>query len=238
MRIAAVEVDPYALPFSEPYVTARGRLERREMLLLRLRDRRGSGRPRRGGAARRCAAAPTCAAVERGIRKGTRRLRRAELSDFAGEQPTLAAVDAFIHAVAGRRIPAPAKAAIEMALFDLAGRRVGAPAVAAARRDRGGAGPLQRDPGSPAIRPTSPPTPSAGRSDGFATLQAEARHAGTTSPRCARCARRSGPRRGSGSTRTARGAPTRRSAILSAIEPLGIELAEQPVASTRRPGDP
>ena len=66
-------------------------------------------------------------AVERGIRKGTRRLRRAELSDFAGHEPTLAAVDAFIHTVAGRRIPAPAKAAIEMAVFDLAGKASGRP---------------------------------------------------------------------------------------------------------------
>lgn len=38
MRIAAVEVIPYALPFGAPYVTARGRLARREMVLLRLRS--------------------------------------------------------------------------------------------------------------------------------------------------------------------------------------------------------
>jgi o-succinylbenzoate synthase len=36
MRIASVDAIPYALPFKEPYVTARGRLERREMLLVRL----------------------------------------------------------------------------------------------------------------------------------------------------------------------------------------------------------
>jgi L-Ala-D/L-Glu epimerase len=36
MRIASVKVIPYALTFREPYVTARGRLERREMALLRL----------------------------------------------------------------------------------------------------------------------------------------------------------------------------------------------------------
>jgi o-succinylbenzoate synthase len=41
MRIAAVEVTPYALPFREPYVTARGTLERREMALLRLRSEDG-----------------------------------------------------------------------------------------------------------------------------------------------------------------------------------------------------
>jgi o-succinylbenzoate synthase len=41
MRIRRVEVIPYALPFREPYVTAAGRLERREMALLRLYDEDG-----------------------------------------------------------------------------------------------------------------------------------------------------------------------------------------------------
>lgn len=41
MRLASVEVIPYALPFREPYVTARGRLDRREMVLLRLRSENG-----------------------------------------------------------------------------------------------------------------------------------------------------------------------------------------------------
>ena len=38
MSFVAAEVIPYALPFKEPYVTARGRLTRREMVLLRIRD--------------------------------------------------------------------------------------------------------------------------------------------------------------------------------------------------------
>ena len=38
MRIASLEVVPYALPFKEPYVTAAGTLTRREMVLLRLRS--------------------------------------------------------------------------------------------------------------------------------------------------------------------------------------------------------
>lgn len=41
MKISGVEVVPYALPFREPYVTARGRLDRREMVLLRLRSEEG-----------------------------------------------------------------------------------------------------------------------------------------------------------------------------------------------------
>ncbi len=41
MPLASIEVVPYALPFAEPYVTARGTLTRREMVLLRLRDADG-----------------------------------------------------------------------------------------------------------------------------------------------------------------------------------------------------
>jgi muconate cycloisomerase len=41
VQFASVEVVPYALPFREPYVTARGVLERREMVLLRVRDEDG-----------------------------------------------------------------------------------------------------------------------------------------------------------------------------------------------------
>ena len=41
MRLASAEAIPYALPFREPYVTARGSLERREMVLLRLRSEDG-----------------------------------------------------------------------------------------------------------------------------------------------------------------------------------------------------
>src|SRR5690349_24009903 len=41
MPLASTEVIPFALPFREPYVTARGRLERREMALLRIRDDEG-----------------------------------------------------------------------------------------------------------------------------------------------------------------------------------------------------
>jgi L-alanine-DL-glutamate epimerase-like enolase superfamily enzyme len=41
VRLSSVEVIPFALPFKEPYVTARGALERREMVLLRVRDEDG-----------------------------------------------------------------------------------------------------------------------------------------------------------------------------------------------------
>jgi len=41
VRLTSVEVIPYALPFKAPYVTARGVLTRREMVLLRVRDEDG-----------------------------------------------------------------------------------------------------------------------------------------------------------------------------------------------------
>jgi o-succinylbenzoate synthase len=41
VRPASFEVIPYALPFKEPYVTARGTLMRREMVLLRIWDEDG-----------------------------------------------------------------------------------------------------------------------------------------------------------------------------------------------------
>ncbi len=41
MRLSSVEVIPYALPFKRPYATARGVLRRREMVLLRVRDEDG-----------------------------------------------------------------------------------------------------------------------------------------------------------------------------------------------------
>ena len=60
--------------------------------------------------------------VARAIGKISRRLGRAGLADFSGPEPMRAAVEVFIHAAAGRRVPAPAKAALEMALLDLAGK--------------------------------------------------------------------------------------------------------------------
>ena len=57
MSIASVEVIPYALPFREPYVTARGSLAQREMVLLRLRSDDGlTGWAKRCRC--RCGAAP------------------------------------------------------------------------------------------------------------------------------------------------------------------------------------
>jgi o-succinylbenzoate synthase len=97
MRLASVEVIPYALPFREPYVTVRGRLEQREMVLLRLRDadgRVGLGEAvplsMRGGVS-----------LERVVR---------ELEEF-GQSPGEWSL-----------YSAPARCAISTALFDLQGK--------------------------------------------------------------------------------------------------------------------
>ena len=121
MQITEVELVRFALPFAKPYRTALGTLDRREMALLRLvtdAGHVGLGEAvplaLRGGA--------NLDDVERSLRKVSRRLRKAGIADFAGPEPTRAAVDAFVYVAAGRRMPAPAKAALEMALFDLAGK--------------------------------------------------------------------------------------------------------------------
>lgn len=126
MRVTEVEFIPYSLPFTRPYMTARGTLAQREIALIRLVTDEGlvglgEAVPLslRGGA--------DMAAVERGVRKAARRLRKAELSDFSGNDPLRSAIDVFIHTAAGRNLPAPAKAAIEMALFDLAGKAASTP---------------------------------------------------------------------------------------------------------------
>ncbi|MDP9133761.1 MAG: hypothetical protein M3N56_02915, partial [Actinomycetota bacterium] len=37
MRLESLQVTPYSLPFADPYVTARGKLRERELVLVRLR---------------------------------------------------------------------------------------------------------------------------------------------------------------------------------------------------------
>ena len=121
MRIAEAEVIPYALPLKEPYVTARGTLEEREVVLLRVRTDEGvvglgEAVPLslRGG--------ETLSRVERSLLRMVRRLTRLDVTAMSGAEPLSAAVDAVIDVAAGRRLPAPAKAAVETAIFDLAGR--------------------------------------------------------------------------------------------------------------------
>ena len=104
MRIASLELIPYALRFREPYVTARGRLERREMVLLRLRDEEGL--------------VGLGEAVPLSLRGG------AALADVVAELEALEQLDTLDEeGIAGAGLSAPARCAALTALLDLRGRR-------------------------------------------------------------------------------------------------------------------
>jgi o-succinylbenzoate synthase len=104
MRISSLEAIPYALPFREPYVTARGRLDRREMVLLRLRDEQGL--------------VGLGEAVPLSLRGG------AALAEVVTELEGLDRLDTLDEeGIAGAGLSAPARCAALTALLDLRGQR-------------------------------------------------------------------------------------------------------------------
>jgi o-succinylbenzoate synthase len=104
MRIASAEVIPYALPFKAPYVTARGTLARREMVLLRIRGEEGIE--------------GLGEAVPLSLR------RESTLESVAAE------LRAWTAQPGGRRPEsAPARCAVETALLDLEASENGVPAA-------------------------------------------------------------------------------------------------------------
>jgi muconate cycloisomerase len=112
MRLASVEVIPYALPFRDPYVTARGRLEQREMVLLRLRSSDGL--------------IGLGEAVPLSLRGG------APLAQVIGELEGLAKRDEVDEETLGSgalALSAPARCAALTALLDLRGRRAASEAA-------------------------------------------------------------------------------------------------------------
>jgi o-succinylbenzoate synthase len=109
VRIASVEVIPYALPFREPYVTARGRLDRREMVLLRLRSEDGL--------------TGLGEAVPLSLRGGVALARVVEELERLGERESLD--EATLTGGAAALSP-PARCAALTALMDLRGRRAAA----------------------------------------------------------------------------------------------------------------
>jgi L-alanine-DL-glutamate epimerase-like enolase superfamily enzyme len=113
-RITAIEAIPYALPLKRPYVTARGRIERREMVLLRARTSDGliglgEAVPLslRGGS--------SLQEIATGLRELAARY---STSDDPEER-------AAVLGWSLSTLPAPARCAIFTALLDLAGRRRG-----------------------------------------------------------------------------------------------------------------
>ncbi|HEX3241021.1 MAG TPA: mandelate racemase/muconate lactonizing enzyme family protein [Solirubrobacterales bacterium] len=116
MRLAALEVVPYALRFRRPYVTARGELARREMALLRLRD--GEGRVGHGEA------------VPLSLRGGT------TITAVVRELESLGSGELDSDAVAANAaaLSAPARCAVVTALDDLIRQAEGNPSGSEAPR--------------------------------------------------------------------------------------------------------
>jgi L-Ala-D/L-Glu epimerase len=228
VRIAELETVPYALPFREPYVTARGTLERRELLLLRIRtdegiEGLGEAVPLtlRGG--------ESLARVDRALRRTFRRLRRLDPMGLVGEDPLAEAIDAYVHVAAGRRLPAPAGAALEMAIFDLTAKLSSQPLWRLLRGDR--AAPVRCNATLAAGEPKAVAAAATRWAErGFGTFKLKL-GAGRDVEQVRAVREAAGP--GARIRVDANGAFGVEEAIdlLRELEPLGIELAEQPVRS-------
>jgi L-Ala-D/L-Glu epimerase len=99
VRLSSVEVIPFSLPFKQPYVTARGSLEQREMVLLRVRDEDG--------------VVGLGEAVPLALRGGV------------GLREVVAELEGWREHRGVDGLSAPARCAVGTALMDLRGRRIG-----------------------------------------------------------------------------------------------------------------
>jgi o-succinylbenzoate synthase len=197
VQISSVEVIPYALPFKEPYVTARGTLTRREMVLLRIRD--DEGREGLGEA------------VPLSLRGGV------TLAQVAKE---LEAVEDPTHPPEGLSLPA--LCAVTTATIDLREKREGDDAWHAPVRCN--ATLVSGQPAAVAAEAE------AWAADGFGTFKLKV-GTGDDAAQVAAVRKALGPE--ARIRLDANGAWSLQEAteVLAAVEPLGIELVEQPVAT-------
>ena len=216
MRLSSIEVIPYALPFKRPYVTARGVLRQREMVLLRVRDEDG--------------VVGLGEAVPLSLRGGASlgQVVR-ELEEWAEEQ-----------ALEIEGLSAPARCAVTVARMDLQGRRAA---------DQG-AGEDEAVPCNATLVAGEPEAVAADAeawaADGFGTfkLKLGAESARTDDMRQVSRTRGNEDVQMVRAVRGALGAEVRirvdanqgwdletAKATLTALEPYGIELAEQPVGT-------
>jgi L-alanine-DL-glutamate epimerase-like enolase superfamily enzyme len=230
VRIASVEVVPYALPFRAPYVTARGTLGRREMALLRLRDEDGL--------------VGLGEAVPLSLRGG------ATLTQVVEELERLGELDELDEATltgGAAHLSAPARCAALTALMDLRGRRAdaGSPrptADAPSTREHAPAAPSDEAGGEPsaaipcnATLVSGPPASVAAdaerwAAEGFATFKLKL-GAGEDVAQVRAVREAVGPAaRIRVDANAAWDLETARQ-TLAALEPLDVELAEQPVAT-------
>ena len=119
MKIERLEVVPFALPFKEPYVTARGRLEERELVLVRLRGDGIEGLGETTSLSLR-KGAPLAAITRELSERGTALLEGATVEPEGWW--------AQAESLAGAGLSREALAALDVALLDLAGKLSGEPA--------------------------------------------------------------------------------------------------------------
>lgn len=230
MEVERAETVRYALPFRTPYATARGAIERREMVLLRLRTDAGlEGLGEAVPLALRGDA--PIAEIERAVSDAANRLVGLDL-DASAEDPQGFAVATMLELTAPRRLPPSAGAALESALFDL---------VAKAAQQ-----PLWRFLGADAPQPVEcNATLTAGAPDAVASQASEWAADGYETFKLKLAAGHDDVATVA-AVRDAVGADARirvdaneawsqrdAARVLDAIEPYGIELAEQPVAGLR-----
>lgn len=205
MRIAALEVVPYALPFRKPYVTARGALDRREMALLVVRDE--DGRTGLGEA------------VPLSLRGG------APLSRIVGELESLAGLESLDEGQIGAmpRLAAPTRCAALTALMDLRGRRAAGIGRSAGEPVRCNATLVSGEPAAVAADAER------WAADGFSSFKLKLGAGDDVAQvRAVRSALGAGARIRVDANEAWDVEEAKRT--LSALEPFDIELAEQPVA--------
>lgn len=210
MRIISAEVVPYALPFCEPYVTARGTLTQREMVLLRLHSDDGL--------------VGLGEAVPLSLRGGTGLVQVVKELEQLGNRDSLDEAslrgDAF-------SLSAPARCAALTALLDLRGKRVVADHGAsgeAARPVRCNATLVAGDPAS-VISDAQ-----CWAADGFSTFKLKL-GAGDDVAQVRAVREAVGPRARIRVDANAAWDVETAKRTLGEIEPYEVELAEQPVAT-------
>ncbi len=125
MLVERIETVAYALPFRVPYATARGTLERREMVLLQIHT--DAGIIGMGEAVPLSLRGDKSLAQIEDATAGAA-LRLVGLDLAAAESDPLAfAIATMLELSSARRLPAAASAAIECALFDLVAKAAGVP---------------------------------------------------------------------------------------------------------------
>src|SRR5918992_3790726 len=211
MRIDSVEVIPYALPFREPYVTARGALERREMVLLRIRDEDG--------------VVGMGEAVPLSLRGGI------DLATVVAELESWAEAPELLQPLDPPPVSAPAACAIRTAELDLRARREGVPAWSLLTYGAGEAEPVRCNATLVAGEPAQIAADAERwRDDGFSTFKLKL---GTEEDVAAVEAVRAvvGPDARLRADPNGVWTPEQARDLLSRMEPVELELVEEPVAT-------